>query len=480
MKRSLLLTILLLAACAQSQLPAPVLPAASCETPARSAKAKEVAAIVDPIIREAIERGGVPGAAFVFVEDGRVVYERSYGFADRELGRAANGETLWPLASVSKVFIAAAALREVDRGALALDAPINDALRRVEAPSSYGVPVTLAHLLSHRSGFDEIPGRQFDPKAGSAPELAQFLSTRLKPYRAPGEVAAYSTYGIALAAVAVADSSGIKYPEYLKSHLFAPCGMNSTRFMMKPGDEVGVATPYEVDDGVARPIPYEWYVTAPTSSLVATTGDVARFMIMNLNGGLCGNTRILSEPLARAMRTQQTAIHPRVPGWGYGFQIDGENSRWLAEHGGDIGGFSALLTLIPGERAGFFIVSHGEGTDLRFRVKQALIDGLYPDPDRVVLPRPDPKDREKLQQYAGRYRSSLACHTCSERRGEDFELTVPGDGTIELWHQRWVPVARDLFMRDDGERMLAFGRDARGRISVVGAGSWRVAERIED
>ena len=51
------------------------------------------------------------------------------------------------------------------------------------------------------------------------------------------------------------------------------------------------------------------------------------------------------------------------PGWGLGFRLDRVNGCLIAEHGGDIGGFSSLFALLPEEHAGFFIVTHGEGGD---------------------------------------------------------------------------------------------------------------------
>jgi len=354
-------------------------------------------------------------------------------------------------------------------------------LRRVVVPADGYPPITLAHLLSHTSGLDELPGRQFDPVKGPRPPLAGFLKDRLVRYREPGLYTAYSSYGIALAAVAVEDVSGLAYEEYVRDHILRPCGMKSSWFMQRPGDEKGVARPYEIEDAHAEPIAYEWYVTTPTSSLVSTAPDMARFAMLHLANGRCGDQRILSESLARAMRTQQATIHPALPGWGYAFQMDSDNGRTLAEHGGDIGGFSSLLTLIPQENAAFFIVNHGEGNDLRFRVKRALLDALYPERGPHAVPKSDPTRTTNLQEYAGRYRSSLACHTCADAdRDQDFELTLRSDGTLDLWGQQWVPLDRDLFVRSDGKRLLGFARDKAGRVKVVSGGSWRVADRLDD
>jgi CubicO group peptidase (beta-lactamase class C family) len=444
--------------------------------------ADAIANAVDPIIRRALADEGLPGAAFVFVHGDQVVYAQGYGMADQERSVAVDIErTVWPIASVTKLFTGVAALQLVDSGDLGLDQDINRYLRQITLPAQGYPSITLAHLLSHTSGLDELPGRQFDPNKGPRPALGEFLKSRLVRYRAPGLYTAYSSYGMALAGVAIEDASGLPYDEFVRRRILEPCGMTTARIMQRRGEERGVATPYEIEDGHAVPVPHEWYVTTPTSSLVASVADMARFAMLHLADGRCKARRILSESLARSMRTQKATVHPAVPGWGYAFQLDVDNGRQLAEHGGDIAGFSSLLTLIPEERSAFFIVNHGEGHDLRFRVKRALLDALYPDAQARVVPKADPARTTSLREYQGRYRSSLACHTCRDVDPEqDFELVVRADGVLELWGQEWVPLERDLFVRADGERLLGFGRDNVGHVAVVSGGSWRVADRLPE
>ncbi len=456
--------------------PAPPAPAKAAPT------ASAVANAVDPIIRRALTDEGIPGAAFVFVHGGQVVYAQGYGLADQERRVAVDiDRTVWPVASVTKLFTGVAALQLVDDGALSLDQDINRYLRQLAVPAQGYQSITLRHLLSHTGGLDELPGRQFDPDKGPRPSLSKFLDGRLIRYRAPGLYTAYSSYGTALVGVAVEDASGLPYDEFVRRRILEPCGMSTARIMQRRGDERDVATPYEVDDGRATPVRHEWYVTTPTSSLVASAADMARFAMLHLADGRCGDRQILSVSLARSMRTQQATIHPAVPGWGYAFQLDVDNGRRLAEHGGDIAGFSSLLTLIPEEQSAFFIVNHGESNDLRFRVKSALLDALYPGPQPRAVPKPDPSQTARLHEYAGRYRSSLACHTCRDvDPAQDFEVTVRAEGVLELWGQEWLPLERDLFIRADGERLLGFGRDTDDRITVVSGGSWRVADRLAD
>lgn len=439
-------------------------------------QAQRIASLVDPIIEKEIA-AGVPGAAFVFVRDDSVVYEHGYGVSDIATGAKVDPErTVWPVASITKSVTALGALQLVADGRVGLDEDLNRYLKRLQVPAQGYAPLTLRHVLSHTGALDEIPGRRYDGK--QPPDLAAFLNGKLVRYREPGKLTAYSTYGMALAGVLIEDVSGQSYAEYLKQHIFTPAGMTSARVMLHQGDEQGVATPYEIEDGRATAISYEWYQTPPTSSMVATAADMGRLLLVHLADGNAGKNQILAPALTRAMHTQQATNHPELPGWGLGLQLDTVNGVAIVEHGGDIAGFSALFALLPGKHEGFFIVNHGESGDLRYRVKQALLDALYPAKPASV-PAANPNNAPALTEYAGRYISSITCRTCTLSDDQVFVVKAQANGTLSLWGQTWVPVRKDLFVRDDGKRMLGFARNEKNKIASVTGGSWRVADRLE-
>lgn len=440
-----------------------------------SAEAARLAAIVDPLVESHLRASGAPGAAFVFFRDGRIVYRRGYGHSDVASRRIADpAATLWPAASITKVITALAALQLVDDGRLDLDADLNIYLKRLRVPSQGQPPLTLRHLLTHSSGLDELPGRRFDGR--KRPDMAAFLQDRIVRYRAPGLLTSYGSYGMLLAGILVEDVAGRPFPTHVRDKVLRPAGMRRARMMIVRGDELGVATPYEVGEGRAREVPFEYYVSSPTSSLVASADDMAR-----LGMALVAPPRrrpLLSPDLLRAMHAQQASIHPQLPGWGFGLQLDKVNGRRISEHGGDIAGFASLLVMLPDEQSGFFIVNHGEGSDLRFRVKQAVLDALHPDTGPRAAPLARAADAERLEEYAGRYISTLSCRSCGADRQEVFELEVKAEGTLAFWAQTWVPAGEDLFVRADGKRLLGFARDAGGKIISVSGGSWRVADRL--
>jgi hypothetical protein len=211
--------------------------------------------------------------------------------------------------------------------------------------------------------------------------------------------------------------------------------------------------------------------------MVATAADMGRLLIVHLADGSAGSNQLLSPALTRAMHQPHATNHPDLPGWSLGFQLDNVNGVALAEHGGDIAGFSALFALMPDKHEGFFIVNHGESGDLRFRVKQALLDALYPARPASV-PAIDAKNAPALGEYAGRYISSIACRSCPLDDDQVFVVKTQENGTLSLWGQTWVPLRRDLFVRDDGKRLLGFARDEKSKIVSVTGGSWRVADRL--
>jgi hypothetical protein len=254
-------------------------------------------------------------------------------------------------------------------------------------------------------------------------------------------------------------------------------------FMTAPPDALraDLATAYELDDAGPVAIPYEIYQTPPTSSILSTADDMARFMIAHLESGSFGSARMLGDAAAANMQRRHATMHPRLPGWTLGFQEDDANGRRIIEHGGDIGGFSALMTLLPDEAVGIFVVHHLESTNLRFDVKRAILDRYFPDARPVTVPTAQPAAAARLARFAGTYRGNNWCHTCADGgpNVQDFEVEAHEDGTIGVWGNRWVEVSPLYFVGSDGRGRIGFAEDASGRIVALSAGSWRVVERID-
>ncbi len=435
--------------------------------------------LVDSVMRSGMATEKIPGAAVVVLHRGRIVLERGYGVADVASRRPVNPRTtLWPFASITKVFTATAVVQLAARGRVDLAEDANRYLTSVRLPSTKWAPITVADLLTHTDALDELPGRLAQSREKVLP-LDQFLSTHLARIGPPGIVTRYGSYGIAVAGVLIQDVSGLGYDRYLARNLFAPLGMRRTSIILPSSpDQDSIATPYAENGGRLEKIDLEWYHTTPTSSLVSTVDDMARFMSLHLGTPLSQNAATVLPPKwIREMARQHATIHPAIPGWGYGWQQNDANGQRIIEHGGDIGGFASLMTLLPDQGFGLLVVSHLEGSSLRFKLKQAILDRYFSDKrvPRVGAGRP----KKELDIYTGTFLANNYCRSCadSERNAQRFDIVANDDGSLGLWDDKWRGIAPLLFSSEDGKRRIGFMRDSSGTIIAVSAGSWRVLER---
>src|SRR5687767_13619774 len=339
--------------------------------------------LMDSVVPAAMAAERIPGAVVTVVRDGRVIFSRGYGFADLETRRAMTDSTIVRIGSISKVMTAVAVAQLVDRGRVHLDSSVTLYLRALRIRSRYRTPTTVRHLLTHTAALDEIrPGPLAEGQSSVQP-LRDFLRPRLVQYAPPGAATAYSTYGMSLAGVIVEDVSGLPFERYLVDSIWRPLGMARTSITIPEGMRQQTATPYDVDGDSAVRAPWEWYHTTPASSVNSTARDMARF----IGAQLAGRSAIMSEKMTREMQREQVTMHPMLPGYGLGWQqIQRANGDRGVQHGGDIAGFSSLMTLLPGRSLGVFVAGHREGSDLRFTVTRAVLDRLAPAPDRADRP----------------------------------------------------------------------------------------------
>ena len=441
---------------------------------------REFEKFLDAIFKKEMEQQHIPGAAFVFVKDGRVFFSKGYGFANLERQQRVVPElTVFRIGSISKVFTANAIVQLADRDRIRLNTDVNRYLTRLKVPETYPEPVTAAQLLTHTAGFDEIrPGTQ-GPNAASVLPLADFLRTRLVRIRPPGKTIAYSTYGITLAGLLVEEVSGMSFESYLARNIWQPLKMDRTNINVPAALKEDLAPGYDYVNGKNEPQAYEWYHTTPASSINSTTMDMARFMIMHLQNGRLGNARVMSEGAARDMHRQHATGHRQLPGFAYGFYEDDYQGLRIIEHGGNVAGFSSMMVLLPDRNAGFFIVNHHEITNLREIVKWALLERYYPPKQAPTIPRPAPDFNTRAPLFVGSYRWNISCQTCETHlQLPILKVTSNPDGTLSMNNKRWVEVSPLFFVREDGGGKIAFRADSSGKITHLFSGGFWVFERI--
>ncbi len=290
-------------------------PAAPAELPDRTPALSrpDLEAWLDGFMPYALERGDIAGSVVVVVKDGKILFEKGYGYSDVAKRKPVDpGSTLFRPGSVSKLFTWTAVMQQVEQGKIDLDGDVNKYLD-FEIPPLDGKPVTMRNIMTHTSGLEEVLRGLIlsDPK-----EIASLGATVKSqiPSRifAPGTMPSYSNYATALAGYIVERVSGQSFDDYLDQHIFAPLDMKHSSFrqplpatllpLVSKGYKLGS------DD---KPKPYEFINMAPAGSLASTGTDMGRFMIAHLQLGAYGTGRILRAETASRMHTSaQTSIGP--------------------------------------------------------------------------------------------------------------------------------------------------------------------------
>lgn len=363
---------------------------------------------LDGFFAAAMESGHVPGAVFVFVENGRVVLKRGYGFANLETkARVDPDTTLFQIASVSKLFTATAVMQLYEQGKLQLDADVNTYLSTFKIPATFPQPVTLRSLLTHTAGFDE---RGIGMAARTAKEwrpLGEYLADRMPPRVRPvGDGASYSNHGVALEGLIVEQVSGTPFNEYIAKNIYQPLGMTHSTFAIIDPLPPTLAQGYKFDGLAFKPEPFLYNNVIPAGGLLTTGDDIARFMIAHLQNGQYGDVRILNEATAKEMHARQYSADPRMQGSAGQFFEDNVNGYPAIQHGGDLPGFASLLYLIPEKNAGFFVSSNVDHDELRHLLTKVFMDRFYP----AIKPLPPMQTsadfKQRAASYIGRYRDN--------------------------------------------------------------------------
>ena len=211
------------------------------------------------------------------------------------------------LGSCIKPITAMAVMQLVDRGLIKLDDPINNHLgdHLVRDLTDEGKPVTVRHLLSHYSGLtNETEMRPVWER--KLPKSLEELAARTRAEFDPGVRYEYSNAGFALAGLLIEQVTGQSYADYLVEHLLKPTG-STNEGPVVPTAEVleQLAFPYQIEGRQAKPeIPHRFDVF-PAGDLYLSVPDMARVLLLHLNGGKYGDVRILSDQSLQEMRTRQ-------------------------------------------------------------------------------------------------------------------------------------------------------------------------------
>jgi D-alanyl-D-alanine carboxypeptidase len=311
---------------------------------------------VDSYVRREMRRRHIPGLSLAVLRDGRVVRLKGYGLSSVELNVPATPQTVFQLASTTKVFTGAAVMLLVQEGRLSLDDSVTKLLP--ELPASWS-GVTVRHCVTHTSGLPDA-SLSDDTDEVIAPTRAEALPklAALPFVGRPGEKWEYNETGFMLLGMIIERLSGLSFEEFLARRFFRPLGMSRTSF----GDSEAVVpgrstlyTRYALEGGKLVPAPdgrlrttqfkYPAYLY-PGAGLNSTAADMAKWDAALSSGRVLG--RLALEGMWTATKLADGNVfrfEGSTMGYGAGWLVDDTPGHKSAGHtGGDATAYIRFIT----------------------------------------------------------------------------------------------------------------------------------------
>ncbi len=332
---------------------------------------ERVMAELEPEVRRALTEGRIPSLTLALVVGEEIVWTQGFGDANLYFRSPATASTVYTIASTLKPMVATVLLQLRDEGRLGLDDPVGPYLGglsiRGEDPEN---PVTFRHLLTHTSGLPTV----FSPVpvwADSVPvDMEAYLRANLRVEGPPEERVRYSNMGFTLLAYLAERLTGVEFRTLVRDRIFDPLEMTSTEFHLTADMNERLAIPYQVDPvtDALRPAEVIRFAEWPAGGAWGTVADQARWLAVNLNGGVFRGRRVLSQETMAETHTPQFPGFqgPMAGGWGgrsagYGlawWTTTREGERYIA-HSGSFRGYTAFLHGNLDRRMGVAILTNG-------------------------------------------------------------------------------------------------------------------------
>ena len=332
---------------------------------------------IDDFFASEIKQNRVPGAVVGIAREGRLVYLKAFGWRDKEAGKPMQIDSIFGLASMTKIMTAVGALSLTEQGRLPLYAPLSNWFpafgeMKVGVKGAGGElqlepqkkPIRIQDLMRHTSGLT-YGGR---PDSGSpvaamwppgsalqAMTSAEFIDkiTKLPLAYQPGTVFEYSESFDVLGALAE-KITGKSHGQHLADTIWTPLGMKDTGFHVDPAKRDRLALPLPLNPLDGKPqkigtIVDEVKFECGGGCSIGTVPDYLRFGQMLVNGGALDGKRVLSPQTIALMTSNHlgpgidnrvAAIEPHREGYGFGLGVAVRVQPGLAAVPGNAGEYT--------------------------------------------------------------------------------------------------------------------------------------------
>jgi CubicO group peptidase (beta-lactamase class C family) len=329
-------------------------------------------------IEQRIATKGIPSVSVAVGRSGEIVWEKGFGWADRERRVPASEHTMYWLASVTKVMTATAVMVLRERKQIDLDQPVNDYLGPAKLTSPVWNPseATVRRAATHTAGLATYDDGYVcgGTDADCQDEMIRRFGVVI--WR-PGERFDYSNLGYGVLGDAIRHVSGMRYGEFLARAVFNPLGMTHCSLGVSPDLERFAAERYNSSDGTR----VVWGPNGPesaeaASSVFCSAHDLLRFGMFHLKENIGGHKAVLSSSSIDEMHNSAVPTGDSLR-YGFGWWHEERFGYQVMYVGGGNPYTSALLFTVPSERIAVAILIN-TGATVAQEIADEVVSALVP------------------------------------------------------------------------------------------------------
>jgi CubicO group peptidase (beta-lactamase class C family) len=373
----------------------------------------------------------VPAVSVAVIQNGKLQWAQAWGTLEAGGTRAADANTMFQAASISKPVAALAALHMAQNGNFHLDDDVNTILKTWKVPAfSFPGKVTLRELLSHTAGLT-VHGFGGYAEGDPVPTVPQVLDgakpANSEPVRvdvAPGTIWRYSGGGYTVMQQMLIDKSGMSFPDLMQQMVLKRIGMAHSAYSQPLAAQyLDNAARAHLRDGKMIKGRWHTYPEMAAAGLWTTPSDLSLYLVEVWKASRGESNRVIEKAMAQEMLRVQKG------NYGLGLGVEGEGAgRWFG-HGGSNEGFRCDMRLYTESGDGIAVMTNGDdGSALAREIERAAADvygwaGLKPQVKQAMtLP------AAKLQRLTGTYAVGGTRIVVAVDRGA---LTAAFDGSAD-------------------------------------------------
>jgi CubicO group peptidase (beta-lactamase class C family) len=331
----------------------------------------------DAFMEKTLKDWNGPGIGVGIIVNDKLVFAKGYGYRDYEKKLPITANTLFPIASNTKLFTSVAAGFLVEEGKLTWDRPVRESIPSIEFYDSYlNNTVTLRDMLAHRTGITRHDTIWYKSNY-TTKELFERLKY-LEPKEPPRQLFLYNNMMYAGAGYVIQLQSGKTWAEFVRERILTPLEMKSTVYsisdMLKAPD-YGVPFTEKRDSLELYKIPYyeDTEGLAAAGAIISNIDDMSHWLIALMNKGQYQGKQVLPPKVLQATLEPAIAL-PNTTGetrgwweilnraYGMGRQTASYRGKLITLHGGDLPGFHSQISFMPNERIGVIVFVIGDHT----------------------------------------------------------------------------------------------------------------------